>query len=84
MTARSVSPFVIILKLWRVKEKLIDSSFTLQGITVNQRQMNVIYSISGGTPISESSNRAMKNSVCTILDQSRAYRALINVIPSRT
>ncbi|KAM1003222.1 hypothetical protein ACFX2C_003575 [Malus domestica] len=28
----------------------------------NQRQMNVIYSISGGTPISESSNRAMKNS----------------------
>ncbi|KAM2097489.1 hypothetical protein ACFX1R_021030 [Malus domestica] len=28
----------------------------------NQRQMNVIYSISCGTPISESSNRAMKNS----------------------
>ncbi|KAM2419868.1 hypothetical protein ACFXTH_026392 [Malus domestica] len=28
----------------------------------NQRQVNVIYSISGGTPISESSNRAMKNS----------------------
>ncbi|KAM1220068.1 hypothetical protein ACFX2G_048062 [Malus domestica] len=27
----------------------------------NQRQVNVIYSISGGTPISESSNRAMKN-----------------------
>ncbi|KAM1972637.1 hypothetical protein FF2_018946 [Malus domestica] len=26
----------------------------------NQRQVNVIYSISGGTPISESSNRAMK------------------------
>ncbi|KAM2133266.1 hypothetical protein EV2_002556 [Malus domestica] len=28
----------------------------------NQRQVNVIYSISGGTLISESSNRAMKNS----------------------
>ncbi|KAM2448224.1 hypothetical protein PS1_018452 [Malus domestica] len=28
----------------------------------NQRQVNVIYSISGGTPISESFNRAMKNS----------------------
>ncbi|KAM2828776.1 hypothetical protein PS2_034539 [Malus domestica] len=28
----------------------------------NQRQVNVIYSISGGTPIFESSNRAMKNS----------------------
>ncbi|KAM1234697.1 hypothetical protein ACFX2J_004248 [Malus domestica] len=28
----------------------------------NQRQVNVIYSISGGTSISESSNRAMKNS----------------------
>ncbi|KAM1028123.1 hypothetical protein ACFX15_040116 [Malus domestica] len=28
----------------------------------NQRHMNGIYSISGGTPISESSNRAMKNS----------------------
>ncbi|KAM1160814.1 hypothetical protein ACFX19_034370 [Malus domestica] len=28
----------------------------------NQRQVNVIYSISGSTPISESSNRAMKNS----------------------
>ncbi|KAM1477144.1 hypothetical protein ACFXTO_039043 [Malus domestica] len=28
----------------------------------NQRQLNVIYSISGGTPISKSSNRAMKNS----------------------
>ncbi|KAM1891007.1 hypothetical protein ACFX14_034339 [Malus domestica] len=28
----------------------------------NQRQVNVIYSISGGTPISKSSNRAMKNS----------------------
>ncbi|KAM2105444.1 hypothetical protein ACFX1R_015951 [Malus domestica] len=27
-----------------------------------QRQVNVIYSISDGTPISESSNRAMKNS----------------------
>ncbi|KAM2188771.1 hypothetical protein ACFX1R_032274 [Malus domestica] len=27
----------------------------------NQRQVNVIYSISGGTPISESSNTAMKN-----------------------
>ncbi|XP_068339004.1 uncharacterized protein [Pyrus communis] len=27
----------------------------------NQRQVNVIYSISGGTPISESSNRDMKN-----------------------
>ncbi|KAM2268549.1 hypothetical protein ACFX1S_046663 [Malus domestica] len=27
----------------------------------NQRQVNVIYSISGGTPIFESSNRAMKN-----------------------
>ncbi|KAM1481050.1 hypothetical protein ACFX2I_028126 [Malus domestica] len=27
----------------------------------NQRQVNVIYSISGGTPISKSSNRAMKN-----------------------
>ncbi|KAM2242290.1 hypothetical protein ACFX1S_009268 [Malus domestica] len=29
MTARSVSPFVIILKLWHEKEKLINSSFTL-------------------------------------------------------
>ncbi|KAM1252309.1 hypothetical protein ACFX2J_040327 [Malus domestica] len=29
MTARSVSPFMIILKLWHVKEKLINSSFTL-------------------------------------------------------
>ncbi|KAM2864462.1 hypothetical protein FF1_023117 [Malus domestica] len=28
----------------------------------NQRQVNVIYSISGRTPISKSSNRAMKNS----------------------
>ncbi|KAM2227434.1 hypothetical protein ACFXTI_014239 [Malus domestica] len=28
----------------------------------NQHQVNVIYSISGGTPISKSSNRAMKNS----------------------
>ncbi|KAM1217297.1 hypothetical protein ACFX2J_013497 [Malus domestica] len=28
----------------------------------NQRQVNVIYSISGGTPISKSSNKAMKNS----------------------
>ncbi|KAM1721169.1 hypothetical protein ACFX12_022737 [Malus domestica] len=28
----------------------------------NQRQVNVIYSISGGTPISKSSNRVMKNS----------------------
>ncbi|KAM1524372.1 hypothetical protein ACFX10_008981 [Malus domestica] len=28
----------------------------------NQRQVNMIYSISGGTPISKSSNRAMKNS----------------------
>ncbi|KAM1578901.1 hypothetical protein ACFX11_040942 [Malus domestica] len=28
----------------------------------NQRQMNMIYSISGSTPISESSNRPMKNS----------------------
>ncbi|KAM2018736.1 hypothetical protein ACFX1T_021632 [Malus domestica] len=28
----------------------------------NQHQVNVIYSISGSTPISESSNRAMKNS----------------------
>ncbi|KAM2540130.1 hypothetical protein TB2_025346 [Malus domestica] len=28
----------------------------------NQRQVNVIYSISGGTPISKSSNMAMKNS----------------------
>ncbi|KAM2434911.1 hypothetical protein PS1_024942 [Malus domestica] len=28
----------------------------------NQRQVNVIYSISGGIPISKSSNRAMKNS----------------------
>ncbi|KAM1072629.1 hypothetical protein ACFX2B_017613 [Malus domestica] len=28
----------------------------------NQRQVNVIYSISGGTPISKSFNRAMKNS----------------------
>ncbi|KAM2422071.1 hypothetical protein ACFXTH_028323 [Malus domestica] len=28
----------------------------------NQRQVNVIYSISGGTPISKSSNRAIKNS----------------------
>ncbi|KAM1915748.1 hypothetical protein ACFX13_035565 [Malus domestica] len=28
----------------------------------NQCQVNVIYSISGGTPIFESSNRAMKNS----------------------
>ncbi|KAM2150953.1 hypothetical protein ACFX1R_045463 [Malus domestica] len=28
----------------------------------NQRQVNVIYSISDDTPISESSNRAMKNS----------------------
>ncbi|KAM2938460.1 hypothetical protein FF1_038247 [Malus domestica] len=27
----------------------------------NQRQVNLIYSISGGTPISESSNIAMKN-----------------------
>ncbi|KAM1589580.1 hypothetical protein ACFX10_028455 [Malus domestica] len=27
----------------------------------NQRQMNMIYSISGGTPISKSSNRTMKN-----------------------
>ncbi|KAM1311202.1 hypothetical protein ACFX2H_007674 [Malus domestica] len=27
----------------------------------NQRQVNVIYSVSGGTPISKSSNRAMKN-----------------------
>ncbi|KAM1267659.1 hypothetical protein ACFX2G_000043 [Malus domestica] len=28
----------------------------------NQRQVNVIYSINGGTPISKSSNKAMKNS----------------------
>ncbi|KAM2248404.1 hypothetical protein ACFXTI_003168 [Malus domestica] len=28
----------------------------------NQRQVNVIYSISGGTPISKSFNRALKNS----------------------
>ncbi|KAM2185175.1 hypothetical protein ACFX1Q_030204 [Malus domestica] len=28
----------------------------------NQRQVNMIYSISGGTPISKSSNRVMKNS----------------------
>ena len=34
MTTRNVSPFVIILKLWHVKEKLINSSFTLQGVTV--------------------------------------------------
>ncbi|KAM2816091.1 hypothetical protein COP1_040366 [Malus domestica] len=34
MTAKNISPFVIILKLWHVKEKLINSSFTLQGITV--------------------------------------------------
>ncbi|KAB2600650.1 hypothetical protein D8674_038528 [Pyrus ussuriensis x Pyrus communis] len=33
---------------------------------LNQRQMNVIYSISGGTPISESSNRAMKNNERTL------------------
>ncbi|KAM2668104.1 hypothetical protein EV2_019724 [Malus domestica] len=33
-TARSVSSFVIILKLWHVKEKLINSSFTLHGVTV--------------------------------------------------
>ncbi|KAM1063108.1 hypothetical protein ACFX2A_027907 [Malus domestica] len=32
----------------------------------NQRQVNVIYSISGGTPIFESSNRAMKNSEQTL------------------
>ncbi|KAM1143975.1 hypothetical protein EV1_032479 [Malus domestica] len=32
----------------------------------NQRQVNVIYSISGGTPMSESSNRAMKNSERTL------------------
>ncbi|KAM1774850.1 hypothetical protein ACFX12_044174 [Malus domestica] len=32
--ARSVSPFVIILKLWHVKEKLINSSFTLQRVTI--------------------------------------------------
>ncbi|KAM1587919.1 hypothetical protein ACFX10_026998 [Malus domestica] len=32
----------------------------------NQCQVNVIYSISGGTPISESSNRAMKNSERTL------------------
>ena len=32
--AKSVSPFVIILKFWHVKEKLINSFFTLQGITV--------------------------------------------------
>ncbi|XP_048421226.1 uncharacterized protein LOC125468813 [Pyrus x bretschneideri] len=32
----------------------------------NQRQMNVIYSIRGGTPISESSNRAMKNNERTL------------------
>ncbi|XP_068331411.1 uncharacterized protein [Pyrus communis] len=32
----------------------------------NQRQVNVIYSKSGGTPISESSNRAMKNNERTL------------------
>ncbi|KAM2930179.1 hypothetical protein COP2_037234 [Malus domestica] len=32
----------------------------------NQCQVNVIYSISGGTPMSESSNRAMKNSERTL------------------
>ncbi|KAB2608398.1 hypothetical protein D8674_011566 [Pyrus ussuriensis x Pyrus communis] len=32
----------------------------------NQRQVNVIYSISGGTPISESSNKAMKNNERTL------------------
>ena len=32
----------------------------------NQRQVNVIYSISGGTPMSESSNRAMKSSERTL------------------
>ncbi|KAM1942732.1 hypothetical protein ACFX15_011168 [Malus domestica] len=32
----------------------------------NQRQVNVIYSISGGTPMSESSTRAMKNSERTL------------------
>ncbi|KAM1300124.1 hypothetical protein PS1_011499 [Malus domestica] len=32
----------------------------------NQWQVNVIYSISGGIPISESSNMAMKNSECAL------------------
>ncbi|KAB2629003.1 hypothetical protein D8674_033798 [Pyrus ussuriensis x Pyrus communis] len=32
----------------------------------NQRQVNMIYSISGGKPISESSNRAMKNNERTL------------------
>ncbi|KAM2808723.1 hypothetical protein PS2_043569 [Malus domestica] len=32
----------------------------------NQHQVNVIYSISGDTPISEPSNRAMKNSKRTL------------------
>ncbi|KAM0971725.1 hypothetical protein FF1_019621 [Malus domestica] len=32
----------------------------------NQRQVNVIYSINGGTPMYESSNRAMKNSERTL------------------
>ncbi|KAM2027207.1 hypothetical protein ACFX1T_019541 [Malus domestica] len=32
----------------------------------NQRQVNVIYSISGGTPMSKSSNKAMKNSERTL------------------
>ncbi|XP_068332907.1 uncharacterized protein [Pyrus communis] len=32
----------------------------------NQRQVNVIHSISGGTPISESSNRTMKNNKRTL------------------
>ncbi|KAM2729240.1 hypothetical protein EV1_000653 [Malus domestica] len=36
--------------------------FHLSRDNCNQRQVNVIYSIRGGTPISEFSNRAMKNS----------------------
>ncbi|KAM2016118.1 hypothetical protein EV2_047444 [Malus domestica] len=34
MTARNVSPFVILLKLWHVKEKLINSSFTIKVVTI--------------------------------------------------
>ncbi|KAM2120648.1 hypothetical protein ACFX1Q_018557 [Malus domestica] len=37
----------------------------------NQCQVNVIYFISGGTPISESSNRAMKNNERALRHQRR-------------
>ncbi|KAM1161506.1 hypothetical protein ACFX2B_000597 [Malus domestica] len=40
----------------------------------NQRQANVIYSITGGTPISKSSNKAMKNSERTLRSDHQVFQ----------